>query len=345
MFSATHVVTRTHGRTDEYTRTHAFTSYPKGLMALASRFRGLRSLLIERPRNLDNVDGVLRTLATSPANCNALTDLHLKSCLLGDLGFESICSFSNLSTLDISDNTEFFDYHLQEIVAACPLLTEISLAKCDELANVAPLARCSQLRHIDLRWNEHITDRVMGKIANGCPLLQSVLLTGCKRVTDQTLLHLARGCPELVDVEIMFLADTCTDAGVAALVRGCPKMHPNNIVTYLSVEGTMHGSDETNIKGDETLAAVGETRPNIASLCICNAPLITNTGINALIDGCKQLVSLTLQSCTTTYHHRHPFRFPRKPRMTLLPHPTSCIFNRVRTLSKQHQRLFFGPGS
>ena len=131
----------------------------------------------------------------------------------------------------------------------------------------------------------------MDRVTAGCPLLASVVLSSCFSITDRTLHFLAARCPQLFTVEIELLdEDCCTDNGVAALIRGCPKLHPDNIISLCD-------GQECEIKGDLTLAAIGETRPDIKTLSISYAPLITGFGIDALVDGCKQIEVLSLCSC------------------------------------------------
>ena len=96
-------------------------------MAIATRFRAVNSLIIERPLNLNDACSVLQKITTSSFNCFRLTHLDMAGCQLGSLGFESICCFPNLSKLHISDNPDFFDYHLADIAQACPMLQELGL--------------------------------------------------------------------------------------------------------------------------------------------------------------------------------------------------------------------------
>ena len=143
---------------------------------------------------------------------------------------------------------------------------------CDKVtdAGLGHLAKgCPLLQNINLTCCKKVTDAGLEHLAKGCPSLQNIDLGNCDKVTDAGLGHLAKGCPLLQNIDLSGWTQV-SDAGLAHLLRSCPKLQPNQII----------GADAK--KGDEFLAAVGATQPDLQDINLEHYNQVTDTGLGHL---------------------------------------------------------------
>ena len=97
------------------------------------------------------------------------------------------------------------------------------------------------------------------------------------------------GCPNLESIGLKHY-EQITDAGLALIVEGCPKLHPRPVAT--------------RPKGDKFLSTVAASwGPNLESLDLAFCHLITDARLALQIGKgclCPNLVSLDLRSCLKT---------------------------------------------
>ena len=92
------------------------------------------------------------------------------------------------------------------------------------------LNRWPRLRSIHLA-GASITDSVLSALARGCPQLLSLNLYACQSVSYTGMCALACGCPLLQSIEICY-TDLIKDASIRALAQGCP--HLQSVYFYSS---------------------------------------------------------------------------------------------------------------
>ena len=61
---------------------------------------------------------------------------------------------------------------------------------------------CPDLRSLSLYWNLNIGLETPTALAESCPRLERINLSGCKAVTDLAVERLARGCTQLTHVDL-----------------------------------------------------------------------------------------------------------------------------------------------
>ena len=77
-----------------------------------------------------------------------------------------------------------------------PNLTLLDVARCDELSEeslIRVVEHCGGLQYLDVSWCR-ITDDFCFAVSASCPSMQDILLEGCKPITPQGLLKMAKGC-------------------------------------------------------------------------------------------------------------------------------------------------------
>jgi hypothetical protein len=55
--------------------------------------------------------------------------------------------------------------------------------------------RCPGLRELDVRWCSKLTDASIVEVARGCPGLTELDAWGCSMLTDASIVEVTRGCP------------------------------------------------------------------------------------------------------------------------------------------------------
>lgn len=270
-----------------------------GLVALATaRFKAISKLTVNYTTNLDDPQGVLKKMALSAAHArNALKELDLEPLLFNPADCSQIiCSFQSLTRLSLACS-HITDSELAKIGFGCKQLQYLDINTCSNITDAGlsdVAASCPQLGYLDVSFNDALTDASLEQIAAHCPLLRRLLLSACYNIGDKGLRSLADGsCAALERVALTF-GTNCTDAGVAALIRGCPQLDPfGGVATAQEV----NAGEVFEIKGDATMRAVAETRPDTTSVCIRGSDSLTGLGVAALAAGCKHVTSLTIQDC------------------------------------------------
>lgn len=75
-------------------------------------------------------------------------------------------------------------------------LTQVDLGRCDALTDASLctfVQRNPHLSVLDISWTQ-VTDRFCDTLAEACPLLVNLVMEGCKVVTEDGFLTIARGC-------------------------------------------------------------------------------------------------------------------------------------------------------
>jgi Leucine Rich repeat len=98
------------------------------------------------------------------------------------------------------------DDGISAIAEGCPHMQNIDLTRCRQITDEGAAAidgGCPNVRSISLAarigYGRDITDDTLSPLANGGPLRQSIDLTCCE-VTDDGVIALAMGCPQLCSV-------------------------------------------------------------------------------------------------------------------------------------------------
>ena len=94
--------------------------------------------------------------------------------------------------------------------------------------------RFSELESLNLYGCKKITDASVLEVARRCSNLQSLNLYCCENITDASLLEVARRCSNLQSLDLTWCSNI-TDAGVLEVARGCSNLQS------LGLYGSMRG--------------------------------------------------------------------------------------------------------
>jgi hypothetical protein len=218
-----------------------------------------------------------------------ISALHVKRCP----NLEAFVANGNVSAEDMA-----------EIFQACPKLRVLELNSfgarlTDELVE-SIVAHCFVLEHLSLRHSVTVSDAAIRNVAESCPLLQVIDLSGTA-VTDATVLEFCMRCPQLKRVLLSYCGNL-TDAAVIAVADRLPgltriDLNGNAAITSGAVEHLatkcrelkiINSSDCPNVS-DVTLMKIAEHGSKLNKLYITDCPNITGVGFGVLACKCRAL--------------------------------------------------------
>lgn len=178
-------------------------------------------------------------------------------------------------------------------VIGCPSLSSLTLSYCKHvtdrtmhhLANHAS----SRLRYLDLTRCTTITDTGFAywsqSSASKFTSLQTLILADCTYLSDQAIIHLVSAAGmALKKLDLSFccaLSDTSTEV----ISLGCPKLE--------SLDMSFCGSAVS----DASLRSIGNHLNDLRHLAVRGCVRVTGMGVDAVVDGCKQLNSFDVSQC------------------------------------------------
>ncbi|XP_065880668.1 putative F-box/LRR-repeat protein 8 [Euphorbia lathyris] len=257
----------------------------KGLISLLSNSPYLLHLTLKRLRNLDAHNTPLSHHVNLKRLC--LKDIHnarifiplikslktlivcrssgnwdkvLQSSLIGVNNNTSKTSISEIQM----ENVQMGDSGLIAISSSCPDLQVLHLSRttdCTDEGISAVASSCSDLRklHIDA-WRSRFGGRTIG---------------------DGGVLSVAKKCSNLQELVLMGIQ--VTGSSLSILASKCRNLERLAICN-------------TETIGDMEMRLIGEKFRGLKKLCIKNCP-ITEKGIEAIADGCPNLVKLKVKRC------------------------------------------------
>ncbi|KAL7538021.1 hypothetical protein ACHAXR_008227 [Thalassiosira sp. AJA248-18] len=194
-------------------------------------------------------DGVDRSFgleglqALGKSKCSStMKHLNLHGCtLLSSLSLKAVANFSNLETLDLSGCNKLTLGGARCIGTSCRRISFLSLASCGDCISDAFLEvmHLEMLTSANVSFCTKVSERSM-KALSACEKLQTLDLTGCSSVTDQSILHLCEGnfspglrslllaqCPKVGDTALSWITE-----GLKQTLDGCVSLET------LSLKGT-----------------------------------------------------------------------------------------------------------
>lgn len=220
--------------------------------------------------------------------------------------------YDELIELEKPVTNRFFNNDILYISEMCPKLKELCLTECD-----------------------FITDEGMEKIADNCPLLQSLELPcQCEHITDVTILNIAKKCKHLNSINLghshLFTNESlfslaeyskhlqsmrlfCTsisDEGITKIGEVCSKLKVFDIgfsdhITDVGILKVLEGCPLLEVLciascdiTNASLLKIGECCPNLYDIDLRYCNDITDFGVSKMAKGCQKIKSINLSFCT-----------------------------------------------
>lgn len=154
-------------------------------------------------------------------------------------------------------------------------INRLILRKCSNISVIglhALALYCTNLRTLDLSYMD-LSDIEFSVVINGASTsLRSLLIRGCKKLTDQSLQLIGNRCHQLEALDICALP-LISDDGIHHLAKS------------LNDRLTMIVCSECPNLTDKSLESFGQWCPNIEVFTCRSLPLITNAGLDSLCKG------------------------------------------------------------
>jgi len=176
----------------------------------------LLSLLNNNPNlvslNLENCDSLTTdSLATLPLHCTQLSTLKLcwarritDSCVNTILsGCARLCQLTLYSCHNITNVT----------IDSCEMLTKLSITNCSQLGHVNTGTNNARLTSVILTGSRQLSDQTVCQLARNCQLIKELRLSFCSELTDLSITVLAENCHKLSDLNL----------------QGCPQVTPASV--------------------------------------------------------------------------------------------------------------------
>ena len=227
--------------------------------------------------------GITTDSAASIEECSELEVLHLNVAVTSMLP-EIVEGLPKLQECYFY-NSSLADEGVIGLAMSCPDLEMLDLSRCLRIsdATIASLVQCRELKKLKLWGNNQLTDAAFAGLPEGCwPKMEILYLGGLRRLSEVSIVSLARACPSLVEV---VLSDTnVTDEAVWTLCQLCPLI----LELYIN--------DCPNVT-DRSLVAISEHLPSLAALSCGGNNAITDDGIEKLVAKCHSIKSLRINGC------------------------------------------------
>ncbi|KAJ7975959.1 F-box protein [Quillaja saponaria] len=188
--------------------------------------------------------------------------------------------------LEFARNIE--DKHFILLKSKCPdslqSLELLNLNGCQKISDEgteAILSICPKLEVFSIYWNVRITDTSIIHLARSCKHIVDLNFSGCKNISDRGLQFVAESYPELESLNLTRCIKV-TDDGLKQLLHKCLSLQSLNLYALSSL------TDEAY----KTISLL----VNLKFLDLCGAQNLSDDGLSCIAK-CKNLISLNLTWC------------------------------------------------
>ena len=225
------------------------------------------------------------TLIKLAHNCPRLEVLDIShNLLVTTVGFTALVNLCrNLKVLKLN-GLYFSDIDIIELSRCCSNLRSLSIGSSFRITDVGMVElfhNCNKIEELDISLT-NITDIAIFEMCYFCKRIQSLIIKGCKRISDDSILLLAKHCNSLKSLDISFcnLDDKC----------------------FMEISRCCFSLEKLNCSGnkkitDVALISLAENCKDITELNISECSRISDDAIIAVAHHCKGLKCLMASYC------------------------------------------------
>ncbi|KAK4743018.1 hypothetical protein SAY87_001019 [Trapa incisa] len=285
----------------------------KDLYVIATKFRGLKVLHLQNCKGISDVGmlelgGGLSSLQSLDVSyCRKLTDRGLKTVAEG-------CH--DLRRLQVAGCRLITDGALQSLSQNCHCLEELGLHGCTSITDfgITELVKgCKKIKHLDISKCSNVGDEGVSSVAKACSSnLKTLKLLDCYKVKDDSMITLStycknletlviNGCRDISDVAMKSLASACGKSLKNLRMDWCLGISNSALSCILTQCRSLEALDIGCCEEVSDAAFDGfgndEVELGLKFLKVNNCHEITVTGIRILLDKCRCLEYLDVRSC------------------------------------------------
>ena len=257
------------------------------MVAIGTGLSSLQSLDVSYCRKLTD-----KGLIVVAGGCPNLVSLHLTGCrLVTDEVLQALSkNCHNLEELGLQGCTNIRDSGLTDLVSGCHGINFLDVNKCSNIGDIGVSsvseACASSLKTLKLLDCYKIGDPSILSIARFCKNLETLIIGGCRDITDESIQLLATACENCLKNLRMDWCLNISNSSLSCILTQCRKLEALDIgcceeLTDSAFEGLSSGATELTLK----------------VLKVSNCPKITVAGIRRLLDKCNSLEYLDVRSC------------------------------------------------
>ncbi|KAK9270563.1 hypothetical protein L1049_026144 [Liquidambar formosana] len=254
----------------------------KGMNALLDHCSALEELSVKRLRGL--TDGAAAEPIGPGVATSSLKTICLKELYNGQCFGPLIIGSKNLRTLKLYRCSGDWDKLLQVIADRVTGMVEIHLERIQVSdVGLAAISNCQDLEILHLVKTPECSNAGLVWVAERCKILRKLHIDGWKanRIGDEGLIAVAKCCPNLQ--ELVLIGVNPTKSSLEMLASNCQNLE----------RLALCGSDTV---GDAEISCIAAKCIALKKLCIKSCP-ISDQGMEALADGCPNLVKVKLKKC------------------------------------------------
>ena len=147
----------------------------------------------------------------------------------------------------------------------------------------------NKLLHTLGLYSSDITDDGLLMIALGCPQLKDITLIGCRNISDTGLSALAVNLPGMTSIDL-WLTFNMTHVGVSAIAKRCPAL-----MKFSLDKGDRFTSNSFEL--NDSIRAIARGCPKLQTIIILQGDWLSDSSLTFLAGRCKELRSVCLHEC------------------------------------------------
>lgn len=217
---------------------------------------------------------------------------------------------NRLSKIEFVDCPKITDTGFSALASACKDLRLVSISECGQLSGeaFAAIGHCQGLEVLRLHA-AGVSDSALGKVAQGCAMLQELSLSDCTAVGNEGLMRVAAGCRRLKRLELSGQGGL-TDAGIKAMEIPTLKhllLKRMRGVTEVGLASFVQGPSSRKLRTltlsrspaatDEALSQVARHAVCLRAITLSRCSRVTNKALQEIASRSPALQHLTLLCC------------------------------------------------
>ncbi|KAH6771047.1 RNI-like superfamily protein [Perilla frutescens var. hirtella] len=275
----------------------------KGMTSLASGLPSLHFLDVSYCRKLTD-----KGLSSIANGCHDLRALYVVGCrFVTDVLLSALSmNCNNLEELGLQGCTNITDSGLTVLVEGCKRLKQLDLNKCSNIGDIGISCiskEChSSLLTLKLLDCYKIGDDSILSLAKHCKRLETLIIGGCRQLSDESIKQLAFACCGSLKNLRMDWCLNVSDASLDCIFFLCRKLEVLDVGCCEEVT-------------DAAFQRLGneDSKLSLKILRVSNCPKITVDGMRKLLRSCEALEYIDVRSCphvTEVRCHEAGLQFP-----------------------------------
>ncbi|CAJ2635351.1 unnamed protein product [Trifolium pratense] len=253
----------------------------KGIHAVVDNSNVIEELSVKRLRGVNDDGG---ELLCGGGGGSSLKSICLKELVNGSSFAPLIIGSRKLQTLKLIRCIGDWDTTLTSVGKLSSGLIEIHLEKIQVSdVGLVGVSKCLKLETLHLVKTPECSDVGLIAVAEHCKMLKKLHINGWRtnRIGDDSLISIARNCPNLQELVLIAMFPTSLSLGaIASYCQGLERFALCGIVTV----------------SDADIECFASKCVALRKLCIKGCP-VSNVGIAAFASGCPNLVKLKVRKC------------------------------------------------